>query len=254
MRNFYNIGNLPGAKQQRSFAEQAYDILEEMIVTLVLSPGATLTESELIEETGLGRTPMREALQRLSDVGLIDIIPRQGTRVTEINFGDQLLLLEVRRELERLIATSAARRRTAEQSSLLAEMAVEMRHAAATDDYLLFLRVDRAFNQCVAESSANRHLVKAITPIHALARRFWYKYYRPYDLPIAAVGHAEIMEAIVAADPVAAGAASDRLLDYVVSFTCSAESRNSGSDNIASAPPTPALALRGGSDGRPFSG
>jgi DNA-binding GntR family transcriptional regulator len=197
MRNFYNIGNLPGPKQQRSFAEQAYDILEEMIVTLVLSPGAILTESELIEETGLGRTPMREALQRLSDVGLIDIIPRQGTKVTEINVNDHL-----------------------------------------------FLRVDRAFNQCVAESSANRHLIKAITPIHALARRFWYKYYRPYDLPIAAIGHAEIMEAIVAADPVAAGAASDRLLDYVVSFTRSVETSGSGSDNTASAEAGPALARR----------
>ena len=235
MQNLYSIGNIPAAKLQRSFAEQAYDILEEMIVTLVLPPGATLSESELIEKTALGRTPMREALQRLSDVGLIDIIPRQGTRVTEINVSDQLLLLEVRRELERLIATSAARRRTAEQSTLLSKMAVEMRRAAATDDYLLFLRVDRAFNQCVAESSANRYLVKAITPIHALARRFWYKYYRPYDLPIAAIGHAEIMEAIVAADPTAAGAASDRLLDYVVSFTRSAETGDSGRDNMAAA-------------------
>lgn len=244
MRNFFNIANIPAPKQQRSFAEQAYDILEEMIVTLVLPPGTTLTESELIEKTGLGRTPVREALQRLSDVGLIDITPRQGTKVTEISVGDQLLLLEVRRELERLIATSAARRRTAEQSALLSEMAVEMRRAAATDDYLLFLRVDRAFNQCVAESSANRYLVKAITPIHALARRFWYKYYRPYDLPIAAIGHAEIMEAIVAADPVAAGAASDKLLDYVVSFTRSAETGNSGSD-ATGAPATPASAERG---------
>src|SRR6476659_4889412 len=237
MQNSYSIGNIPAPKLQRSFAEQAYDILEEMIVTLVLPPGATLSESELIEKTGLGRTPMREALQRLSDVGLIDIIPRQGTRVTEINVSDQLLLLEVRRELERLIATSAARRRTAEQSTLLSKMAAEMRRAAAIDDYLLCLRVDRAFNQCVAESSANRYLVKAITPIHALARRFWYKYYRPYDLPIAAIGHAEIMEAIVAADPAAAGAASDRLVDYVVSFTRSAEQTDSGSDDAASAAP-----------------
>ena len=243
MQNLYGIGSITPPKLQRSFAEQAYDILEEMIVTLVLPPGATLSESELIDKTGLGRTPMREALQRLSDVGLIDIIPRQGTRVTEIDVSDQLLLLEVRRELERLIATSAARRRTAEQGALLSEMAVAMRRAAATDDYLLFLRVDRAFNQCVAESSANRHLVKAITPIHALARRFWYKYYRPYDLPIAAIGHAEIMEAIAAADPVAAGAASDRLLDYVVSFTSSAGSSNKRSQNTAH-PPTPASALR----------
>jgi DNA-binding GntR family transcriptional regulator len=74
--------------------------------------------------------------------------------VTNINVSDQLLLLEARRELERLIATSAARRRTHGQSAMLAEMAIEMRRAAATDDYLLFLRIDRAFNQCVAESAA----------------------------------------------------------------------------------------------------
>jgi DNA-binding GntR family transcriptional regulator len=243
MASLYNFESLPQVKPSRSFAEQAYDVLEEMIVTLVLPPGATVTESMLTEKTGLGRTPMREALQRLSDVGLIDVIPRQGTRVTAINVGDQLLLLEVRRELERLIATSAALRRTAEQAKLLAEMALQMRHAAATDDYLLFLRVDRVFNQCVAESSANRHLVKAITPIHALARRFWYKYYRPYDLPIAAIGHAEIMEAIVASEPVAAGAASDRLLDYVIHFTRSAESAATGSGDIATA--TPIVARRG---------
>ena len=85
LQNLYSIGNIPAPKLQRSLAEQAYDILEEMIVTLVLPPGATLSENELIEKTGLGRTPMREALQRLSDVGLIDIVPRQGTKVTIIS-------------------------------------------------------------------------------------------------------------------------------------------------------------------------
>lgn len=222
MRNLNHVW-APAAKQQRSLAEQAYDVLEEMIVTLVLPPGAQLTETRLIEETGLGRTPVREALQRLSDAGLIHIAPRQGTTVTDINVGDQLLLLEVRRELERLIATSAARRRTAEQGALLAGMAVEMRHAATTDDYLLFLRIDRVFNQSAAESAANPYLLKAISPIHALARRFWYKYYRPYDLSIAAIAHAEIMEAIVASDPTAAARASDSLQDYVEAFTRSVD-------------------------------
>jgi DNA-binding GntR family transcriptional regulator len=225
-RNVLTLASVVYPRQPRSFAEQAYDLLEEMIVTLVLPAGATLTESVLIEKTGLGRTPIREALQRLSEVGLVDIVPRQGTRITDINIDDQLLLLEVRRELERLIATSAARRRTAEQRAQLSDMAVEMRRAAATDDYLLFLRVDRAFNQCAAESSANRHLMKAITPIHALARRFWYMHYRPYDLPIAAIGHAKIMEAIVAGDAVAAGQASDALLDYVEAFTRAAKVSN----------------------------
>lgn len=208
----------PG-RLQKSLAEQAYDLLEEMIITLVLPPGSVLTESVLVEKVGLGRTPIREALQRLSDVGLVRIAPRHATTITQVDVDDQLLLLEVRRELERLIASSAARRRTEEQADALARMAQEMRHAAATDDYLLFLRVDRVFNQSVAESARNRHLLRAIAPIHALSRRFWYMHYRPYDLPIAAIAHAEIMEAIVARNPAKAGRASDALLDYVESFT-----------------------------------
>lgn len=223
MLNLYNLAAAtPHPSPAKSHAEQAYNLLEEMIVTLALPPGAILAESLLIEKTGLGRTPIREALQRLSEVGLIDILPRRGTLVTEIDVSDQLALLEVRRELDRLIATSAARRRNTEQSALFAGMALEMRRAAATDDYLLFLRVDRVFNQRIAETAANRHLVKAITPIHALARRFWYKFYRPYDLPIAAISHANIMEAVVTGDAVAAGHASDALLDYVEAFTRSA--------------------------------
>jgi DNA-binding FadR family transcriptional regulator len=74
-----------------------------------------------------------------------------------------------------------------------------------------------------------------------LARRFWYKYYRPYDLPIAAIGHAEIMEAIVAADAVAAGAASDKLLNYVVAFTRTVEIDDIGAEgasSVSGAPPS----------------
>ena len=204
---------------QKSLAEQAYDLLEEMIITLVLPPRSVVTEGVLIDKVGVGRTPIREALQRLSEVGLVRIAPRSGTTITDVDVNDQLLLLEVRRELERLIASSAARRRNGEQAAMLEKMALEMRRAAATDDYLLFLRVDRVFNQCAAESAGNHHLLRAISPIHALSRRFWYMHYRPYDLPIAAIAHAEIMEAIVAQDPVEAGQASDALLDYVESFT-----------------------------------
>jgi len=206
-------------RRQMSLAEQAYDVLEEMIITLSLPPGSILTEASLIEMTGFGRTPVREALQRLSDVGLIEVTPRHATKVTLVDVEDQLRLLEVRRELERLIATSAARRRTSSQAEMLAEMAGGMRKAAATDDYLLFLRVDHAFNQCAADSANNRHLLKAISPIHAMSRRFWYMHYRPYDLPVAALGHAEIMDAIVDRDAARAGQASDKLLDYVEGFT-----------------------------------
>jgi DNA-binding GntR family transcriptional regulator len=204
---------------KQSLAERAYDQLEELIVTVQFKPGATLVETALMEQTGFGRTPVREALLRLADVGLVTIVPRRGTVVTRTDPEDQLQLLEVRRVLERLIAMRAAVKTGPAEKAVFAAMALEMREAAATDDYLLFLRVDHRFNQGVAVSAGNRHLLRSITPIHALARRFWYSHYRPYDLATAAKLHAVIMEAIAAGDGDAAGAASDALLDYVEAFT-----------------------------------
>jgi DNA-binding GntR family transcriptional regulator len=97
-----------GVNPTRTLTDQAYVVLEELIVTLRLAPGAVLSESALSEQLEIGRTPIREALQRLSREGLITILPRKGILVTEINPRSQLLLLEVRRELKRLLARTGA--------------------------------------------------------------------------------------------------------------------------------------------------
>lgn len=86
-----------------SKSDQAYRILEEMIVTTELEPGSLLSESRLVEKLGLGRTPLREALQRLDTENLVEIMPRRGIRITNINIKQQLRLLEVRRTMEALI-------------------------------------------------------------------------------------------------------------------------------------------------------
>src|SRR5690554_1389436 len=102
----------PGTQEEGqeggSLTEQAYRQLEEMIVTLQLMPGAVLSETHLARELSIGRTPVREALQRLAREGLIVILPRRGILVSEINVKRQLRLLEVRRELERLMGKASA--------------------------------------------------------------------------------------------------------------------------------------------------
>ena len=80
----------------------AYHVLENMIVTLQLKPGAPIIEAELIEKTELGRTPIREALMRLSSNGLITQLPRRGLIVKDIELAEHLTLLETRRVLEKL--------------------------------------------------------------------------------------------------------------------------------------------------------
>src|SRR3979409_1224013 len=98
----------PGA--DHSLTDQAYLQLEELIVTLQLEPGEIVSEAALSGQLRIGRTPIREALHRLARERLVNTLPRRGIVVSEINVGAQLRLLEVRREIERLVARSAARR------------------------------------------------------------------------------------------------------------------------------------------------
>jgi DNA-binding GntR family transcriptional regulator len=99
-----------GQDEELTLTETAYRSLEELIVTLQLPPGMVLSEHALVARLGIGRTPIREALQRLGRDGLVQILPRRGILVSEINLKTQLRLLEVRREMERLIAPLSARR------------------------------------------------------------------------------------------------------------------------------------------------
>jgi DNA-binding GntR family transcriptional regulator len=92
-----------------TLTEQAYNRLEEMIVTLSLAPGAVLSEQTLSAGLGIGRTPIREALQRLGHEGLVRVLPRKAIIVTDTDPKRQLLVLEVRRELERLLARAICR-------------------------------------------------------------------------------------------------------------------------------------------------
>ncbi|MBG06632.1 MAG: GntR family transcriptional regulator [Rhodospirillaceae bacterium] len=209
-----------GRETNRSLSDQAYEGLEEMIVTLRLEPGAVLSETELSEQLGIGRTPIREALQRLAREGLVLILPRKGILVSEINPGKQLLLLEVRRELERLLARSGAQRATDEERERFTEIADGMERAERENDDLGFMRLDDALNKLIATAAHNEYANRAIGLTHGLSRRFWYVHYKEAaDLPVAARLHAKLARAIAGGDSAAAATASDELVDYVEAFT-----------------------------------
>ena len=91
----------------KTLAEKTYSIIEEKIVKLEYKPGTFLTENFLETSLSRGRTPIREAIQKLAREGLIKVLPRKGLLVTEININDQLKLIQVRREIERLMAKLA---------------------------------------------------------------------------------------------------------------------------------------------------
>ena len=204
----------------RTLTDRAYETLEELIVTLRLAPGDVISETALSDRLDIGRTPVREALQRLAREGLVKILPRKGILVTEINPRSQLLLLEVRRELERLLARTGAVRATRDERVKFCEIAEGMRCAERENDELGFMRLDDALNKLIATAAHNEHANRAIGLTHGLSRRFWYMHYKQAaDLSLAARLHADLADAIAAADPEAAATACDRLIDYVETFT-----------------------------------
>ena len=203
-----------------SLTDRAYRHLEEMIVTLQLPPGSAVSETALSQRLGIGRTPIREALQRLARERLVTILPRRGIIVSEINVKSQLRLLEVRREVERLVAKSAARRATPEERARFLELARRFEKSAKTNDDVGFMRVDREFNELSVTAARNEFAAGAMGLMHALSRRFWYIHYKQAaDMPLTAKLHADIARSIGAGNEAAAGKAMDRLLDTVAKFT-----------------------------------
>lgn len=217
---------IEGGDAQSTLTEQAYRRLEELIVTLRLPPGDIVSEQAIAERLALGRTPIREALQKLAREGLVAVLPRKGILVTPVDVGEQLLVLEVRRELERLLSRTAAIRATDDERAALRGIAAGMEAASRVNDDIAFMRLDSELNHVILVAAHNEHAARAMRLLGGLSRRFWYQHYRSAaDLPLCARLHAAQASAIANGDPDAAGRACDRLLDYVETFTRASRDR-----------------------------
>lgn len=206
------------ADELASLTEAAYRQLEQMIATLELAPGALISEAELCTRLGIGRTPVREAMQRLAREQLLQILPRRGCIVSACRLEDELNVIEVRRPLELLIARAAAQRATPEQRREFANIATAMIDALTTDDFDAFARLDAEFNQLCLLACRNPAAASMMRLISTLNRRFWFTRHGR-TLPHEGVeSHAEIARAIAKGDADGAVAATERLLRYVESL------------------------------------
>jgi DNA-binding GntR family transcriptional regulator len=208
------------ANTGETLTDRAYTEIEELIVTLQLAPGEAVSEQMLSERLGIGRTPIREALQRLARERLVAILPRRGVVVSAIDVAAQLRLLEVRRELERLVARGAARRASEEERERFGELARRFEKASRAGDDKTFMRTDREFNELCLAAVKNEFAAGAMGLMNSLSRRFWFHHYKQAaDMPETAKLHADIARAIAAGEEKGAAAALDRLLDSIEAFT-----------------------------------
>jgi DNA-binding GntR family transcriptional regulator len=169
----------PAPAEADSLTARAYSLLEEMICTLQLPPGTPVSEAELSSQLGIGRTPVREAMQRLARERLLLILPRRGCIVTAIRPEEEVMLIETRR--------------------------------------VVFARLDAEFNRLCVAACRNEFagsMMQAITPLN---RRFWFIHHGR-TLPKEGVeAHIEIALALSRGNAEAALSGTERLLRYIAS-------------------------------------
>ncbi|WP_287207591.1 GntR family transcriptional regulator [Mesorhizobium sp.] len=200
-------------------AEKAYRRIEEMIVMRELKPGTMISEAQMGTELGCGRTPVREALQRLKLEGYVDVHPRRGALVTSVDVLKQLELLEVRRSLEDLMARLASVRATGAERRRLLQLADEITLAAKEGSRLDFYNANKEIHELTAQATHNETFVKTIGAVHGLSRRFWYAYIGEEQLKTAAEYHAAVITSVAHNDPKTAVDNVVRLMDYLESLT-----------------------------------
>ncbi|WP_420998053.1 GntR family transcriptional regulator [Cupriavidus sp. 30B13] len=153
--------------------ERAYAGLRERLTTLVYRPGEHLNISTLVDDLEIGRTPINQALHRLANEGLVQILPRKGVVVAPLSLDDALHLIDVRLANETLCARLAAERVTADGLATLEAILGELDEAVARRDLPRVTNLDRLFHEEVAHLSSNPILIEILKVLHARSQRFW---------------------------------------------------------------------------------
>ena len=157
-----------------TLGEKAYAMLVKRITRLEIEPGSVLAEKQLIEELSIGRTPIREALQRLAIEGLVTHLHHRGMFVSEITYANVQEIYEFRSLVDGHACRLAAERATAEQARELNDCHAALVKATETDDVDEYVKYDRRFHHILATAAQNSFLAETIPRIFNLHLRLWF--------------------------------------------------------------------------------
>ncbi len=159
------------ATRPNRLSDHAYLQLRDRIVRLELPPGALIDERETMAELGVGRTPLREAIQRLAHDGLVDVVPRRGHFIAPVSLSDLTHVFELRQAVEGLSARLAAQRATEADCASLEALLVDAREHLGGQEIDRHLEIDRQFHSRVAATAGNRYLREDVDRLFALSVR-----------------------------------------------------------------------------------
>jgi len=157
-------------------SDTAYERLRQMVIRGALKPGALIEEAAEMERLGVGRTPLREALQRLAHEDLIEVVPRRGYFVTTISAAEMFQIFEARLNMEIQAVRLAAARATPDVVTAQRALLDEARAGIAVDnrDPAWNLDIDERFHGLIAAASGNRYLAATLTRFYGLSVRTLY--------------------------------------------------------------------------------
>lgn len=139
--------------RERHAAPQVFEHLREMIISMTLTPGTVLSRSELAAQFGLSQTPIRDALQRLGEEGLVDIYPQHATVVRPVDIAMVRQAHFLRRSIELEIVSTLAQANDAELIVRLQASLAQQAVLAEAGDYKRFSEADLAFHQLMYDAA-----------------------------------------------------------------------------------------------------
>jgi DNA-binding GntR family transcriptional regulator len=181
-------------------SDKAYELIRQKIITLDLPPLSAIDEQTLMEQLRLGRTPIREALQRLASEDLVLLAPRRGMFVADISITDLQKVFELRMVLEGFCARLAAERATPEQLEAMKEVVRDL-DTIPDGDYKGLMMIDERFHELLYDTADNEFLADVLRRLHALSFRIWHLVLDRIGCVRSALEqHIAISEAIEASD------------------------------------------------------
>jgi DNA-binding GntR family transcriptional regulator len=157
-----------------TLAERTYVQLREDIITVRLAPGTLLRETELMRRLNVGRTPVREALQRLQRDGFVIVIARRGTFVSKIDISDLKAIYEARARIESWATRLAAERLREPERRVAGELLDELKAITAPLELDALLALDRRIHRFIYRCAKNPYLFDTLDHYHNLSLRILY--------------------------------------------------------------------------------
>ena len=190
-------------------SDQVYDRILTQILDGTREPGARVVESEIARQLGISQAPVREAVKRLVHAGLVTSVPRHGSYVTEISHREFSLAREMRAALESVGARAALENLTDADVTLLRSIVDRMRSAVSSGDWASFRTLDLEFHRAVVrigDVAIALRLWETLEPLLVSQRAIGDPAYHG-DRDMVVQWHTDLIDALLAGDPVAAGEA-----------------------------------------------